>query len=133
MNIFEEYYKVRQQLDVLKEKEAELKEQVLVEAMKVDTPTVKTKFGNFTKRVSKTWSYSLDFTLATVEIEKQIREFGKPFQEKIEAYAKPLREQIEGMKKKEIYEGKATEQTSIGIAFSYSQPTNEEIKNGKQD
>lgn len=127
MTIYEEYYKVRQQLDVLKEKEASLKELVLAEALKVEEPTVKTEFGSFTKRVSKTWSYSLDLMIATGDIEKQIREFGKPFQEEIDAYAKPLRERVEEMKKKEIYEGKAVEQTNTNLAFSYA----EGGKNGK--
>lgn len=120
MNIYEDYYKVRHQLDALKIEEERLRELVLAEALKTKEPTIKTKFGNFTKRVTRKFVYSLDFMVAAGNVEKQIREFGKPFQEQIDAYATPLREKVEEMKKREIYEGKAHEEVITGFAFTYA-------------
>ena len=117
--IFQQYYEVRQQIDNLNVLESKLKEDVLAELEKSTDSTVKTDFGNFTKRISKRYSFSTNIAELGVSIEKQIKEFSEPYIKKIDEYAKPLKDQLEIAKKNEIETGKAVEQTNVTMAFSY--------------
>lgn len=117
--VFEQYYEIRRQIDSLSLLESKLKEDVLKELEKSKEPTIKTEFGKFTKRITKKYNFSLDLVSMEAEVSKQIKEFSKPFEEKILQYSEPLKKQIENAKQKEIETGKAFEQVTSTVAFSY--------------
>jgi len=122
--VFEQYYEVRHQLDSLSIEEEKLKEQVLKElqnlpASVLDKSTYKSEFGNFTKKISDSYSFSTNIAELGVDIQKKIKEFSEPFIKKIDEYSKPLKEEIDIAKQNEIDTGKAVKQTKITLAFAY--------------
>ena len=119
MNLYEEYYKIRHDLDTLQVQEQKLKELIIDELAKNPEPTLKTDFGNFTRKVSKKYSFSTNIAELSVEVEKQVKEFSDPLLATIDKYAKPLRDEVEQAKQKEIDAGIAKEQTTITMAFAY--------------
>lgn len=109
MNLYQQYYNIRHQIDTLSFEEAELKEQIIAELKQSEDNTIKTDFGNFTKRVSKKYIFS-----PFIEDEE------KKLKEKVKLFSKPLERVIEEKKQIEIEEGVAEEVTSVSMAFTYA-------------
>ena len=119
MNLYEEYYKIRHEIDSLQVQEQKLKDLLIDELAKNKEPTIKTDFGNFTRKITKKYSFSTSIAELSVDIEKKVKEFSEPLLTTIDKYAKPLRDQVEAEKQKEIDAGIAKEQVTIGMAFAY--------------
>lgn len=118
-NLYQQYHAIRHQMDELAIQEQKLEEQILEELAKNPEPTVKNEWGNFTRRVSKRYSFSLDLLDKATKVEKKIKEYSQPLLDQIDSFAKPLRSKIEFEKQKEIDSGKAQESLSVTMAYAY--------------
>lgn len=122
--VFEQYYEIRSSQEELAIQEKNLKEKVLEELKKLpesvlNKSTYESPFGKFTKRISKSISYSTDFKELEMEIGKELKELTKPLEEKIKEIQKPFIEKVEQLKVQDIESGKAQEITSIGFAYQF--------------
>jgi len=112
INMFEKYSNIRRQIDSLTIEKKNMEDEILVEISErlkgSKEKTLKTEFGNFTKKVSTSYSFSTDIVELSVENEK-----------KIKAYVDPLKKEIEVAKQKEIDEKIAVPITSETLAFAY--------------
>lgn len=108
MNIFEEYSKVRKEIEELSLKEKTLKDLLLVEFDKVSKkPTYQNEYGKFVKKTIVKWIYS-DSVIKTEVLVK----------EKIDNFVNPLKEEVESIKKNERDLGLAKAEESYQLAFS---------------
>ncbi len=107
MNIFEEYKKVRVQLDELTKREEALKSLVLDEIRDNPAKTVENEYGSFTKAVTTKITYSP----LCVEAETLAKN-------KIKEISKPILNEVEKLKKNEVEKGIAKTETSLQLRYS---------------
>jgi hypothetical protein len=104
---FEEYSKVRKEIEELSLKEKTLKELLLEEFDKVSKkPTYQNEFGKFVKKKMSKWIYSESF----YKTENSVKE-------KIKQLSEPLLEEIELIKEKEQSDGVAKVEETFTLAF----------------
>jgi hypothetical protein len=111
-SMFEQYADIRRKIDSLTILKKDMEDELLAEISErlkgSKEKTLKTEFGNFTKKVNTSYSFSTNIAELAVENEKKIKE-----------YVEPLKKEIEVAKQKEIDEKIAQPVISESLAFTY--------------
>lgn len=105
MDIYTDYAKTRQQIQVLTDKMKELESSILEEIKGLSTP-MKNEFGTFTT-----------VTRTVVKLSQEAVKKQAEIKEEIKKVTEPLNEKIKEVEAKDIESGKATKEEVIGMRF----------------